>query len=685
MENPKVSVIIPIYNVEDYLEDTLNNLLNQTFISNIEVLMVDDGSTDNSRYIIEKYALDHDNFHAFHKENEGLSASRNYGLDRAKGEYVHFLDADDSVVDDGYEKLYNIAVENNSDIVTAPIIRLRRYNIFDGKFYENSLKKFDHDIYSTKFQSYPELIWDLFVTNKLYRREFLNGNNLRIVEVDKAYCDDSPFSLKTYILAENISISTDIFYYWRLRENENLSITQKLSEVKTFFDRLYAINLCLNIVNNNELNEPLSKALYLKILNHDLYLHFNKFHIFEDKYYPELIEESKRILSIIPEEYKEELNSFKRIMYKMVEDGDIDGLVNFTSLEGELKKNPHIPDNLDEKYMEYIDFDKDVINEKLIVRKEEISLEDENLIIQFNKRIDYLKSDYPHETIAKLIDENGDEIPLNEEDSKITIPIDLIKNKNHMKIKVECIFDSFKKEAYLTNYKREVIELEDLEIDIGIGTNFLLFIDKRETNDMILEIEDVSFEENIFNFSGVSNKEIKSVYIENVVTFEKISYDAKSVKEDENYKINFSIPYDDILSFQVRKCELKIDGGFKNIKISKKFEFYREYSFIYMTNMRNKILISSDFYKFYDKMDTLRNEVDTTKSKNKKLNAKNSKLQEKNDKLKENNAKLKDKNSQLKENNIKLKNKNTKLKEKVDEYKSRKIVRLMDKLKKIKW
>ena len=158
MENPKVSVIIPIYNVEDYLEDTLNNLLNQTFINNMEVIMVDDGSTDNSRYIIEKYALDYDNFHAFHKENEGPSVARNYGLDRAKGEYVHFLDADDSVVDNGYEKLYNIAIENDSDIVTAPVIRLKRYNIFDGKFYKNSLKKFNQNIYSTKFENYLNCI-----------------------------------------------------------------------------------------------------------------------------------------------------------------------------------------------------------------------------------------------------------------------------------------------------------------------------------------------------------------------------------------------------------------------------------------------------------------------------------------------------------------------------------------------
>ena len=90
MSNPKISVIVPVYNVEDYLEDALNSIVNQTF-DDIEVLMIDDGSTDNSKYIIEKYALYYDNFYAFHKKNEGLPITRNYGLKFAKGEYVHFI------------------------------------------------------------------------------------------------------------------------------------------------------------------------------------------------------------------------------------------------------------------------------------------------------------------------------------------------------------------------------------------------------------------------------------------------------------------------------------------------------------------------------------------------------------------------------------------------------------------
>ena len=684
MENPKVSVIIPIYNVEDYLEDTLNNLLNQTFINNMEVIMVDDGSTDNSRYIIEKYALDYDNFHAFHKENEGPSVARNYGLDRAKGEYVHFLDADDSVVDNGYEKLYNIAIENDSDIVTAPVIRLKRYNIFDGKFYKNSLKKFNQNIYSTKFENYPELIWDLFITNKLYKREFLNKNNLRLIEVDKAYCDDSPFSLMTYLRADNISISTDIFYYWRVRQRGELSITQKLDEIQTFYDRLYSNNFCLNEINKFQLPEQTLKEFYLKLLNHDLYLHFNKFYKYDEKYHLDLIRKTKPILDCIPDEYKEEINSFKRIVYKMVEDEDTEGLVNFTCLESELKENPHIPSNLNEKYQKIIDFNQDIIEEDLIIRKAESILDGDNLIIQFNKRLNFLKNDYPHETVVKLIDDEEEEILLKEEDSKIFIPIGLIKNKNHMRIKVECIFDSLKKETYLTNSRRELIKADGFDIEIGIGINNLLYIDIRETNDLLLEIEDIIFEENIFKFSGISNKEITNVYIQNVVTFEKIHYDVKAEQEEEKYKISFLIPYADILSFKVRKCELKVDGGFEDIKIDHKFEFYMQHNFIYIMNIRDNLLISSDFYNIFEKLNSLKSNADNARAKNKKYLLNYSKLKEKNTKLTEKNTKLKDKNSNLKDKNSKLTKENAELKETVNSYKNRKIVKFVDKIKGLK-
>ena len=139
MGNPKISVIIPIYNVEEYIEDTLNSLLNQTIIKDMEILMIDDGSFDGSRYIIEKYSLDYENFYAYHKENEGPGIARNFGIDLAKGEYIHFLDSDDYVLPNTYERAYEIAKNNNSDFLSLFGVRMRRYNITDSYIYNNAV------------------------------------------------------------------------------------------------------------------------------------------------------------------------------------------------------------------------------------------------------------------------------------------------------------------------------------------------------------------------------------------------------------------------------------------------------------------------------------------------------------------------------------------------------------------
>ena len=118
MFQPKISVIIPVYNTGEYLEETLMSVLQQTMINDIEVLMIDDGSTDDSKYIIEKYALDFDNFHAFHKENKGQGVARNYGINIAKGEYVHFMDPDDYLDLRCMETLYNTIERNSYDCVS---------------------------------------------------------------------------------------------------------------------------------------------------------------------------------------------------------------------------------------------------------------------------------------------------------------------------------------------------------------------------------------------------------------------------------------------------------------------------------------------------------------------------------------------------------------------------------------
>ena len=114
---PKVSVIVPVYNVEKYLEKSLNSLIKQTISEDIEIIVVNDGSTDGSHDIIKEYEEKYSNVIYLKKENGGLSDARNYGLKRATGDYIAFLDSDDFVDETLYEKLYNKAIEEDADYV----------------------------------------------------------------------------------------------------------------------------------------------------------------------------------------------------------------------------------------------------------------------------------------------------------------------------------------------------------------------------------------------------------------------------------------------------------------------------------------------------------------------------------------------------------------------------------------
>ncbi|QTV06630.1 glycosyltransferase family 2 protein [Faecalibacter bovis] len=111
-----VSLIIPFYNVEEFIEKSIRSVANQTY-NNIEVIIVNDGSTDNSLKIVESVIKEDNRFRIIHQENAGLSAARNTGLHVAKGDYIFYLDSDDFLTNDAIEKLVNIAINNNADVV----------------------------------------------------------------------------------------------------------------------------------------------------------------------------------------------------------------------------------------------------------------------------------------------------------------------------------------------------------------------------------------------------------------------------------------------------------------------------------------------------------------------------------------------------------------------------------------
>ena len=156
----KVSVIVPVYNVYDYLDKCLNSLVNQT-LQDIEIIVVNDGATDDSQSIIDKYTNEYSNVKCYIKENGGLSDARNYGMPYATGEYIGFIDSDDYVDLDMYEILYNKAVEDDSDIVECNL--------------HHTYSDYEDDEIGVKIYDKKEMIMNgrSVVWNKIYKRDWL--------------------------------------------------------------------------------------------------------------------------------------------------------------------------------------------------------------------------------------------------------------------------------------------------------------------------------------------------------------------------------------------------------------------------------------------------------------------------------------------------------------------------------
>lgn len=120
----KISVIVPVYNVEDYLEECINSILGQTY-KNLEIILVDDGSTDNSSKICDIYEKKDKRIKVIHKENGGLSSARNEGLKYRTGEYISFVDSDDFIDKTMYEKLYSAIKKYDADVVRVILLMLK--------------------------------------------------------------------------------------------------------------------------------------------------------------------------------------------------------------------------------------------------------------------------------------------------------------------------------------------------------------------------------------------------------------------------------------------------------------------------------------------------------------------------------------------------------------------------------
>lgn len=247
-----ISIVIPVYNAEKYLEQCLNSIKNQTY-KNFEVILVNDGSDDNSENICKSFSEEDARFKYFTKSNGGASSARNFGLDNVTGDYITFIDADDWVDENHLEVLINNIKDNNSDMAVSSIKKFDMSNNFHFRMYSNQEKyllnynKLNREEFLVTL---PKLILAnnsyKIAVSKLFKKELVSD-----VRFDESivYVEDLEFFFKIYNNINSISYIDEVTYVYRLHDERSsskfgqLHMEQELSIYKKMYERIEELGL----------------------------------------------------------------------------------------------------------------------------------------------------------------------------------------------------------------------------------------------------------------------------------------------------------------------------------------------------------------------------------------------------------------------------------------------------------
>ena len=257
-----VSIIIPVYNIKGYLEKCLDTVIRQTY-KNIEIILVDDGSTDGSGEICDTYSNKYDNVYSFHKKNSGVSATRNYGLEKAKGYYVTFVDSDDFIEETMIEKMVFEIEKNKVDMVACGYfydyvdnvvpVKLNCNHIISGK--------------QIKFELFKNNSIRGFCWNKLFILDIIKKNKLGF-DCNIKICEDLLFVFNYINCIENIYVLDEPFYHYRMRKSS--ASNNNIEKDITVFDAISKMN-------------ELDSDVYSYMKNFYAYLYFKYYKVIRKK------------------------------------------------------------------------------------------------------------------------------------------------------------------------------------------------------------------------------------------------------------------------------------------------------------------------------------------------------------------------------------------------------------------
>lgn len=286
MKELKLSVIIPVYNVEKYIESTVGSIYRQNLSEDeFEVILVNDGSTDNSLQIIRNLATRHSNIIVLDQKNQGPSIARNKGIQIAQGEYIHFMDSDDIVLDSSMGIMLNTALDNQLDILKGDYIRASNKDIKEGinpirQEIESKIKTGEQGFIENNDPMY------CYIWMHLFRRVFLLDNNLHFINI--GCFEDTAFIAHTYLKAMRYMAINHQFYIYR-RHDSSIMSTINLK-------KLYCMNVTIQYIHglNDEIhlssagkkkiayNQFSSLAVMLWYLSHHRSLYPHRMEVIND-------------------------------------------------------------------------------------------------------------------------------------------------------------------------------------------------------------------------------------------------------------------------------------------------------------------------------------------------------------------------------------------------------------------
>lgn len=276
----KVSVIIPYRNVEQYISKCLSSVVSQT-LWDIEIICINDASEDNSKEIVQEFAKNDKRILMLNTAYEsGQSYARNLGLELASGEYIGFVDADDWVELDMFEKMYNRAKADDTDITMckAQLYDDKKQETYSDDYYSlKPLEKFGNSVFHPNDTKDEILDINVVLWNKIYKKEFFDKHQTRFAE--GFIYEDMPFFFETYIKAERINILWEDLYYYR--QNRRFSTMQRSN--KKIYDRIDMAELTYNILKQASFFQEKQPDI-LRWLIDDI---FHRYTLLDAEYYEE--------------------------------------------------------------------------------------------------------------------------------------------------------------------------------------------------------------------------------------------------------------------------------------------------------------------------------------------------------------------------------------------------------------